>query len=190
MKIKSIIKDERIESKNILIELSIKEYLEIAPKIIDNNKFQRKRIKSANRIYANLKKDLITGCIMPPIVIALAKKIKGVSDENISEILNQNKDELLILDGLQRTYTILDVYEENPDNTSFFKKIIRIELYLGINRLGVLYRMLTLNTGQTPMSMRHQIEMLYSNFSDSDLDGITLLKEADEKRAFSDDKYN
>ncbi|WP_242031176.1 hypothetical protein [Anabaena sp. FACHB-1237] len=41
--------------------------------------------------------------------------------------------------------------------------------------------MLTLNTGQSPMSVRHQIEILYSNYLDETvIEGIKLLKEVDE----------
>ena len=52
---------------------------------------------------------------------------------------------------------------------------------MGINKLGILYRMLTLNTGQTPMSIRHQIEILYSDYLTQKIDNIQLLLEADDK---------
>jgi hypothetical protein len=43
--------------------------------------------------------------------------------------------------------------------------------------------MLTLNTGQSPMSVRHQIEILYSNYLDESISSeIKLLKEADEAK--------
>lgn len=41
--------------------------------------------------------------------------------------------------------------------------------------------MLTLNTGQTPMSTRHQIEILYKNLVDTDIDGIRLVTETEGK---------
>lgn len=41
--------------------------------------------------------------------------------------------------------------------------------------------MLTLNTGQTPMSSRHQIEIIYSDYLRADINGITLLKEVDDQ---------
>ena len=82
-------------------------------------------------------------------------------------------ENLIILDGLQRTYTILELIEElksEEDNQEELSKVlsnsIRIEVFLGINKIGILYRMLTLNTGQTPMSIRHQIEILYSDYSE------------------------
>src|SRR6185503_17459756 len=56
----------------------------------------------------------------------------------------------------------------------------RFEFYLGIDKIGILYRMLTLNTGQTPMSLRHQIEILYSDYLSHSIHGIKLLREVDE----------
>lgn len=41
--------------------------------------------------------------------------------------------------------------------------------------------MLTLNTGQTPMSIRHQIEILYSDYLDKSINDITLLRETDSR---------
>ena len=42
--------------------------------------------------------------------------------------------------------------------------------------------MLTLNTGQTPMSMRHQIEILYSDYLDNNLgDSIHIYRHVEEK---------
>ena len=190
MKIVSEIEDIRISSKNFLLEMSVREYLQLAPEIIENNKFQRKRLKSATRIYANLKRDLEIGCVIPPIVLALNNEKKDIKPGELQRFLFGNKESIMILDGLQRTYTFLDLENELDDKVNFHNSTIRVELYVGLNRLGVLYRMLTLNTGQTPMSLRHQIEMLYSNFSNSDLQGIELVKEVDEKKAYNDNQYN
>lgn len=94
---------------------------------------------------------------------------------------------MIILDGLQRTYTILDLeselVKEHDDETldRVLNNSIRVEIYLGINKIGILYRMLTLNTGQTPMSIRHQIEILYSDYLDKSINDITLLRETDSR---------
>lgn len=62
---------------------------------------------------------------------------------------------------------------------------LRLEVYVNINKFGVLYRMLTLNTGQTPMSVRHQIEMLYSDMLDKEINGVKLITEV-EGAAYAD----
>ena len=40
--------------------------------------------------------------------------------------------------------------------------------------------MLTLNTGQTPMSLRQQVEMVYLSYLDQEIDEIKLIKEMDD----------
>ncbi|EGT5656647.1 hypothetical protein JD793_002798 [Citrobacter braakii] len=191
MRICSILEDKRINAKNILVEMSINDYIDLCRAIIAKNEFQRKRVKSSKTIYALLKEDILKECIIPPIVLALTTELdvnQDNSDEFAQNILN-NKDDLLILDGLQRTHTILDLVEElsTNDNTTKLNKVlnnkIRVEIYNGLNRLGILYRMLTLNTGQTPMSLRQQIEILYLDYLKTPLDGIVFIQDIEDKTA-------
>ena len=53
MKLASKIKDGRINATNVLLDMSIKEYLSVARDIIKNNEFQRKRVKSSSTVYAS-----------------------------------------------------------------------------------------------------------------------------------------
>jgi hypothetical protein len=86
MKIISRIKDERISAINILIEISIRKYLDLIEEVIDKNEFQRKRVRSSKTVYALLKEDLKKGCVMPPLVIALPEDLDTVSKEyNLSD---------------------------------------------------------------------------------------------------------
>lgn len=192
MKVASKVKDGRINAVNILLDMNIREYLEVAGNIIKNNEFQRKRVKNSSTVYALLKKDLRSNCTMPPIVLAVkAEKMNhllnpyDVDEEQIKSLFKP--ENLIILDGLQRTYTILDLVDElkKENNIEVLNNVldnsIRIEVYLGINKIGILYRMLTLNTGQTPMSIRHQIEMLYSDYAENSIGEVRLLKETDSK---------
>ena len=201
MKLLSAARDNRIGSSNLYVKMSFGEYLELAPKIISNNKFQRKRVKTSKSVYSLLKKDLQQGCIMPPLVLAFTGQFPfnietddAFSDEKTNQVweyMNAHTEDILILDGLQRTYTLIDADAElrqlsvfdSPDDLKkydeFCRYTIRIEIYFNINKFGVLYRMLTLNTGQTPMSARHQIEMLYSDMLDTDIEGIRLVSDLD-----------
>lgn len=70
---------------------------------------------------------------------------------------------------------------DDDDKQRVYSNKIRAEIYIGINKLGILYRMLTLNTGQTQMSTRHQIEIIYSDYVDTDIEGIRLLREVDDQ---------
>ena len=136
------------------------------------------------------------GCLIPPIVLASSKS--NITDEDITE--QRLKEELnegnyLILDGLQRTYTLLDLEKELLESRDtellelIYKRVIRVEIYYGINRIGVLYRMLTLNTGQTPVSLRHQIEILYLDFLQFNLGEIKLIREVDDESPTEHGEY-
>ncbi|MCW9681082.1 hypothetical protein FJR41_009750 [Dolichospermum planctonicum UHCC 0167] len=173
-----------------MTEISISEYLEIAKIILENNPFQRKRLKSSSSIYSLLKQDLKLGCTIPPLVLALSNEnieINNVDENQYLDYINSQREKLIILDGLQRTYTLLDAANEldaenNENKRNFYDNRLRFEIYLGLNKIGILYRMLTLNTGQSPMSVRHQIEILYSNYLNENIpEGISLLKEVDEE---------
>lgn len=187
--------DNRISANNLLFEISIEDYFKISEEIIDHNEFQRRRVKSSSTIYNLLRKDLKIGCIIPPLVLALSSKEADSEQDDPVEVLKKNTNKLIILDGLQRTHTIRDVYKELVSNGDeeelehFKKSKIRIEVYIGVNKLGILYRMLTLNTGQTAMTMRHQIEILYSDYLNTNIGGIKLLLESNDKTIKNFDEY-
>ncbi|MFQ1856882.1 GmrSD restriction endonuclease domain-containing protein [Aeromonas veronii] len=198
MKLSSDLYDSRINARNILIEVSIGKYIELIKDAVDKNIFQRKRVQSSKTVYALLKEDLIKQCIIPPIVLALTTKFDFEKDDAISfqNKLTEEKDHLVILDGLQRTHTMLDLVDELMSASEHEKlerlmeSKIRVEIYIGLNRLGILYRMLTLNTGQTPMSLRQQIEMLYLDYLEKSTNDIQLFREVEEKRAKGNNQYS
>lgn len=198
MKVLSSLRDHRISSTNFLVEITVDEYLQFAKDILEKNEYQRRRVRASKTVYSLLKKDIQKGCIMPPLVLAITSQMKDGEPklEEFEDFLNANKDHLIILDGLQRTYSIVDLINEvlNRKDEDSLKTIlshpIRAEFYVGLNRLGILYRMLTLNTGQTPMSLRQQIEILYLDYSHVSINGIELIREADGKKASAPNQYN
>lgn len=179
--------DNRINARNFILEITLKEYYDLSKNVLSNNEYQRRRVKSSSSVYSLLKEDLKVGCLMPPIVMAISENIDAETAETkIVDIILKNQSKLIILDGLQRSYTIRDLIQEAissnaPNKDSIFQNKIRIELYVGINKLGILYRMLTLNTGQTPMSTRHQIEIIYSDYAETTIAGVCLLREIDDQ---------
>ena len=184
MKVLSRIFDNRINSTNLYIEISFGEYLSFAEEIIGNNDLQRKRVKKSKTVYSLLKDDLKQGCIMRPLVLAITKgddiNPQTITNEDCFQYIINNKDKVVILDGLQRTYTLIDADSEIKDTDSdyynkFIMHTLRVELYVGINKFGILYRMLTLNTGQTPMTARHQVEILYKDMLFKDFGEISLV---------------
>ena len=198
MKIASDLYDSRIRAKNLLVEMTIEEYEELVKDIISKNEFQRKRVRSSKTVYALLKEDLLKQCIIPPIVLALTNDVHFSNDNEAlfqSELI-ASRDHLVILDGLQRTHTIFDLLSDirTKNDESVLETLLatklRIEIYVGLNRLGILYRMLTLNTGQTPMSLRQQIEMLYLDYLNKDIDGVELIRESQGRIASGTSQYN
>lgn len=194
IKILSRIPDRKINALNVLIEIKIKDYLSIANQILDNNELQRKKVKSSKSVYSLLRSDLKSGCTIPPIFLAVRKEAVGtqnkleeiekITDKQITTLIEQKK--LLILDGLQRTYQIIELEQElkkgkdSETLAKFLARPLRAEVFIGINKIGILYRMLTLNTGQTPMSVRHQIEILYQDYlGEHKIDGIEIIREVE-----------
>ena len=112
MLIMSKVFDKRINSWNFYVESTFGEYLKFAKKIINNNELQRKRVKTSKTIYSLLKNDLQKGCIMPPLVLALVKTdiidIENPDQEKMLQYINEHSENVLLLDGLQRTYTLID----------------------------------------------------------------------------------
>lgn len=207
--------DTKIMGVNIGAELTVGEYLRFAPSILDKNEYQRRRVKSSGKTYDLLRKDLIQGCVMPPIILAVTNAYGGELDSLVHRAMTEgatsdcwlqiedfvrkaaSDGELLILDGLQRSLTIdgigsgRDADLEHEEKEAFLEHKIRVEVYVGLSKTGILYRMLTLNTGQTPMSFRHQLEILYYDYVDNDSlpKGIEILREVDDKRARGGGRY-
>ena len=194
MKVISRLKDEKIRAINVQFEMLAQDYVDIAKRIVQSNEFQRKRVKNSGTIYSLLKSDILEGCLIPPIV--LASKLDEVPDitlvdtKFIEERVLTNLDDLTILDGLQRTYSLIDLFSEEQNIEQLKSYVIRVELYLNITEVGILYRMLTLNAGQTPMSLRHQIEILYSGFADKSIGNINIIRQKDDEPKTSHNDYN
>ena len=193
MEIMSNINDYRINSLNLYVETTFGEYLQYARDLVKNNDLQRKRVKTSKTVYPLLKTDLLNGCVIPPLVLAIVgydDNLKNISNDGLQDYIKKNRSNVLILDGLQRTHTLIDAENEairQKNTDKFYNYKLRLEVYVNINKFGVLYRMLTLNTGQTPMSARHQMEMLYSDMLDTEIEGVKLVKEVD-GAAYADKK--
>ena len=197
MKLISKLHDGRINAANVLVEASVGEYLAIAKEILKNNEFQRRRVKASPTLYSLLKEDVLLGCVIPPIVLALGGNgpANMETGREVEFILERSRD-LLILDGLQRTASMIELESEllgKNDHRSLTKlreHLLRLEIYVGLDRLGILYRMLTLNTGQTPMSLRQQVEILFLDYARVPIGGITLVRESDDAAVDAMGKYS
>jgi hypothetical protein len=191
MEIKSTLPDRVVQGTSFLLEMSIGEYIAIAKVIIDRNEFQRRRVKSSKTTYSLLRRDIERGCVLPPLVLAHRDTAPG-NVATITDLLKSNPDQFIILDGLQRSFTLIDISNEIDGNEleDFLGRGLRCEIYDGVNRAGILYRMLTLNTGQTTMSLRHQIEIMYLDYLTKEVEGVRLIREVDDASVNKLNEYN
>lgn len=158
--------------------------------LIDQLAIQRKL--QDPKFYERLKRDIKSGCIMPPITIAFITQenanLDNLTTENLKKYINQNIESGFILDGIQRLNTLQRAITESKDEKT---TIERYPLYFNViickTMDSLLYRMITLNNGQRGMTTRHQIEIVTSNmydFSDSDLPIETEKKHGRRKGLF------
>ena len=56
------------------------------------------------KFYSRLEDDIVRGCVMPPITIALIHSfpVKHRSQKNIEEYISENLENAFVLDGIQR----------------------------------------------------------------------------------------
>lgn len=135
------------------------------------------------RFYERLERDIIRRCLMPPITLAFvvdAEQEIPANLDDFSAYVAEHLTEGFILDGIQRLNTLSRASshsDEFPGDQSLFLNVI---LCPSVDNL--LYRMITLNNGQRPMTARHQVEILTSNAFEFDSAGLVLTTEKEKVR--------
>ncbi|USK86155.1 hypothetical protein [Peribacillus asahii] len=149
------------------------EYIDLVKDVYKkSNDFQRRVINiRKSLIYQKLVKDLLRGVVIPTISLFFNGKNEVTNGMEI-DISN-----IQILDGLQRTncliYALKLLSGEIEDDQNILdsddilskedflsKVIIRVEIWTNLTVNGILYKMVSLNAGQTPMDLNHQFEIL------------------------------
>lgn len=140
------------------------------------DKLDIQRTLQDTKFYQRLERDLIKGCIMPPITIAFIQDPKKSGErQNESKFVNENIKNAFILDGIQRLNTLNRTNLKQPGKLDMHRSLY-LNILICSSMDNLLYRMITLNNGQKPMSARHQIEILTSNiieFQDSEIPVVT-----------------
>lgn len=180
----SIDRDDRLRSYCVTARVTYRDFLALTEGAERNLDIQRSIIKGT-KAYATLRSDLKRGCILPPIVLAVSvvlsaepedivrrRDLAGLSDD----LGTVESAGVYVIDGLQRTNAIRQAAEElDPeDRVEFLSRSVRVEMWLNIPFSAIAYRMLLLNAGQRPMSVKHQVEVLSSKLV-GDLAGIPQL---------------
>lgn len=123
------------------------------------NRFNEQRKAQSKKFYDRLRADILRGCVMPPITLAFVNEgyAKEFDVNALQGFINHNIEMGYILDGMQRLITLGDASANagfDPNRPIYVNVIVASRYDL------LLYRMITLNNGQKPMTARHQIEML------------------------------
>lgn len=131
--------------------------------LINKLDFQRNPLRAS--FYKRLEEDIQAGCIMPNITIAIKTEGNMPSREEITkEYIDSSLKNAFVLDGIQRLSTLNRI---DPDKLNM-NRTLYCNILISDSMDRLLYRMITLNNGQKPMSARHQIEILAGNIFDFD----------------------
>lgn len=169
-----LLKDGLIDRKSNCLSyafnISLCDYLLLIQTPYEQNggiKGQRAKLtsKSALKIREQMVADFRVGAILPAVVLGAVDE--GVNIENHLELSTQNtdffreyvlnnRDSLCIIDGMQRTTAMKEALELD----AYLNPEIRVELWLSNSINQLIYRMLVLNTGQVPWTVRRQLEVL------------------------------
>jgi hypothetical protein len=142
--------------------------------LISKTDFQRKL--QDKKFYEKLERDIEKGCIMPPITLAYVDSTINTEStiEDIRIFFEKNYEKSFVLDGIQRLNTLSRV---NKNNKLDSNKTLYVNIIFSDSVDKLLYRMITLNNGQKPMTPRHQVEMIMANAFDFDKLGIEIQSE-------------
>lgn len=168
IKVLGTTKDLRSNTPVVYCQMSIPDYLEIVGNDFGNFSIQRRR--ETHKAYQRLSNDIRDGALLPSITLAV--KPEFVSDifphlDNEERILMElsKPGRVDILDGLQRTYIMYDL---NMTGHIFNEQqSILVEFWLEEDIKKLIYRIIVLNAGQKPMSIRHQVELLFMSLKTS-----------------------
>lgn len=149
------------------------------------NKLDIQRSLQNPTFYKRLREDLLNGCIIPPITLAFVEDQNQVPNDiqEAEDFINAKIDSAFILDGIQRINAIFQTYQQ-PDlvgKTLDINHPLFLNIVICKSMDNLLYRMITLNNGQKPMTANHQIEILLNNIYKFDDLNIIILSEKEKK---------
>ena len=177
------------------MQMTVDDYLDLVGKDFDSFSIQRRQEQHGG--YKRLRSDIINGALIPTITLAydpdavgeLQRLFDADDDSSLLSLLSAN-GRSKILDGLQRTHILSDL---RSTGTAFkLEQTILVEFWLEEKSENLIYRIIVLNAGQKPMSMRHQVEVLFSTFKSllqTRIAGLELLTERDAGRRTRSRRY-
>ena len=159
--------------------------------LLNKTDFQRKM--QDKKFYEKLERDLLNGCLMPPISIAYIIKENEINSnstpDDIKNFIIRNMSKVFVLDGIQRLNTLHNAFENNKNRLLDLNQKLYINIIFCKSVDNLLYRMITLNNGQKPMSARHQVEMLVDIAFDFSKYNFKVFNEKEELKKLKSDIY-
>lgn len=176
MRVIAIDEDNRSNCISVLTDMLLEEYKRLAFDSFNaNGNFAGQRgvitkSAAAARIRKRMQDDFCRGTIFPQVVLGIQSSKDFINDLKVGDDYDSLvifKDcTISIIDGMQRSNIYFKNYKGNENRK------IRVEFWIANNSEKLLYRMLVLNTGQTPWNTRRQIEVIYGNLSKSIEQGL------------------
>jgi hypothetical protein len=188
-------KDQRTGTNVLYAQISIPDYLKLVGEDFSEFEIQRRREKY--KAYDRMKRDIIEGALLPSITLAVKPErvvqllpiLERGNDSELAQELSR-PGQVNILDGLQRTYILNDILEEEIGFKEEQKLLV--EFWLESNIRNLVYRIIVLNAGQKPMSMRHQIDLLFITLQESlqkEIPNLEIFTEKENSRRTRARKY-
>lgn len=181
----NVLHDKKSQCLSIITNIKLKHYLAIIEEAYKNDgaiEGQRKAqtSKSALRIRKQMMSDFIDGGVLPPVVIGITDpnlddETTITSQEKLISALGKHHNEISIIDGMQRTTAMIEAVEIDSSERILDREI-RIEIWIAQSITKLIYRMLVLNTGQLPWSLRRQIEVVMQPIKNEIVSSIPKLK--------------
>jgi hypothetical protein len=187
--------DQRTNTRIVYMQMTVDDYLDLVGSDFDSFAIQRRQEQHGG--YKRLRSDIISGALIPTITLAydpeavgeLQRLFDANDDASLLTLLSAN-GRSKILDGLQRTHILSDL---RSGGTQFKSgQTILVEFWLEEKSENLIYRIIVLNAGQKPMSMRHQVEVLFSTFKSllqARIAGLELLTEREAGRRTRSRRY-
>lgn len=190
----NVLHDAKSHCLSIITNIDLRTYLEIIDVAYTNDgalEGQRKAqtSKSAVRIRHQMMTDFLEGGVLPPVVIGVVEPklnldLTKVDKDQLILFLLDVKDCICIIDGMQRTTAMKEAVSAKAGD-DIQNRQIRIEVWVAMSVTKLIYRMLVLNTGQLPWSLRRQLEVVMlpirKELSES-IGGLTLMESNDSGR--------
>ncbi|MGL5256125.1 MAG: hypothetical protein ACRC76_03720 [Proteocatella sp.] len=165
IKVIGLTKDFRTNTQVVYAQASINDYLILVGTNFDEFEIQRKRQK--HKAYHRMSDDIKNGGLLPTITLAVkpdfVDELLGFIAKNDTLELGNRlayPERVNILDGLQRTFIIKDLKDAGVNFPP--EQEVLLEFWLEKEVKHLIYRLIVLNAGQKPMSMRHQVELLFT----------------------------